>query len=131
MMVFFYLQSSNFTDSGMQAAYVAVMQRVSPSSRLGFDSLLRVYRETDLSQEKTRILSTDKSLVKIFVEYKNLLEFLLIICPFLPCTGSIASCPDPNIVLEVLNFVLTSEVEENFVYPLLLKLTFILREKVH
>ncbi|XP_021607282.1 aminopeptidase M1 isoform X2 [Manihot esculenta] len=63
-----------------KAAYVAVMQRVSPSSRLGFDSLLRVYRETDLSQEKTRILS------------------------------SIASCPDPNIVLEVLNFVLTSEV---------------------
>ncbi|EEF46103.1 puromycin-sensitive aminopeptidase, putative [Ricinus communis] len=63
-----------------KAAYVAVMQRVSTSNRSGYDSLLRVYRETDLSQEKTRIL------------------------------GALASCPDPNIVLEVLNFVLTSEV---------------------
>ncbi|OAY26889.1 aminopeptidase M1 isoform X1 [Manihot esculenta] len=63
-----------------KAAYVAVMQRVSTSNRSGYESLLRVYRETDLSQEKTRIL------------------------------GSLASCPDPNIVLEVLNFVLSSEV---------------------
>ncbi|XP_050216793.1 aminopeptidase M1 [Mercurialis annua] len=63
-----------------KAAYVGVMQRVSTSNRSGYESLLRVYRETDLSQEKTRIL------------------------------GSLASCPDPNIVLEVLNFVLTPEV---------------------
>ncbi|KAM7507474.1 hypothetical protein LguiA_017927 [Lonicera macranthoides] len=63
-----------------KAAYAAVMQNVSTSNRVGYESLLRVYRETDLSQEKTRIL------------------------------GSLASCPDPNIILEVLNFLLSSEV---------------------
>ncbi|WCJ29383.1 aminopeptidase M1 [Euphorbia peplus] len=63
-----------------KAAYVAVMRKASASDRTGYESLLRVYRETDLSQEKTRIL------------------------------GSLGSCPDPNIVLEVLNFVLSSEV---------------------
>ncbi|XXG42913.1 hypothetical protein AAC387_Pa01g3067 [Persea americana] len=63
-----------------KAAYVAVMQSVSASNRAGYESLLRVYKETDLSQEKVRIL------------------------------GSLASCPDPDIVLEVLNFLLTLEV---------------------
>jgi puromycin-sensitive aminopeptidase len=63
-----------------RAAYVAVMQQVSATNRSGFDSLLRIYRETDLSQEKTRIL------------------------------GSLASCKDPEIILEVLNFLLTPEV---------------------
>ncbi|XP_022158530.1 aminopeptidase M1 [Momordica charantia] len=63
-----------------KAAYVAVMQTVNASNRTGYESLLRIYRETDLSQEKTRILS------------------------------SLASCPDPNIILEVLNFLLSSEV---------------------
>ncbi|KAL5559479.1 hypothetical protein UlMin_035690 [Ulmus minor] len=63
-----------------RAAYVAVMQRANTSNRSGYESLLRVYRESDLSQEKTRIL------------------------------GSLASSPDPNIILEVLNFLLTPEV---------------------
>ncbi|KAM1021915.1 hypothetical protein ACFX2J_042746 [Malus domestica] len=63
-----------------KAAYVAVMQRTSVSDRSGYESLVRVYRESDLSQEKTRIL------------------------------GSLASCPDPNITLEVLHFILTPEV---------------------
>ncbi|KAK8477338.1 hypothetical protein V6N13_081446 [Hibiscus sabdariffa] len=63
-----------------KAAYVAVMQLVTSSNRAGFDSLLRVYRETDLSQEKIRIL------------------------------GSLPSCPDPAIVLEVLKFSLSPEV---------------------
>ncbi|KAJ4823485.1 AP-1 complex subunit mu-1-like [Turnera subulata] len=63
-----------------RAAYVGVMQRVNASNRSGYESLLQVYRETDLSQEKTRIL------------------------------GSLASCPDPKIILEVLNFLLTPEV---------------------
>ncbi|XP_075641384.1 aminopeptidase M1-like isoform X2 [Castanea sativa] len=63
-----------------KAAYVAVMRRVSTSNKLAFESLLRLYKETDLSQEKTRILS------------------------------SLASSPDPNIILEVLNFLLSSEV---------------------
>ncbi|KAG2663383.1 hypothetical protein I3843_16G028000 [Carya illinoinensis] len=63
-----------------KAAYVAVMRRVSTSNRLGCESLLRVYRETDLSQEKMRILS------------------------------SLASSPDPSIILKVLNFLLSDEV---------------------
>eukprot|EP00262_Sarcandra_glabra_P014364 TRINITY_DN419_c0_g1_i1.p1 TRINITY_DN419_c0_g1~~TRINITY_DN419_c0_g1_i1.p1 ORF type:complete len:866 (+),score=159.90 TRINITY_DN419_c0_g1_i1:322-2598(+) len=72
-----------------KAAYVAVMQTVSASNRTGYESLLRVYRETDLSQEKGRILS------------------------------SLASSPDPDIVLEVLNFLLSSEVRsQDAVYGL-------------
>ncbi|XP_058222538.1 aminopeptidase M1 [Rhododendron vialii] len=63
-----------------RAAYVAVMQNVSTLNRSGYESLLKIYRETDQSQEKTRIL------------------------------GSLASCPDPDVVLEVLNFLLSSEV---------------------
>ncbi|XP_030944646.1 aminopeptidase M1-like isoform X2 [Quercus lobata] len=63
-----------------KAAYVAVMRRVSSSNRFGFESLLRVYRETDLNQEKTRVLS------------------------------SLTSSPDPSIILEALNFLLSSEV---------------------
>ncbi|KAH7523844.1 hypothetical protein FEM48_Zijuj06G0055200 [Ziziphus jujuba var. spinosa] len=69
-----------------KAAYVAVMQKVSVSNRWGYDSLLRVYRESDLSQEKTRILS------------------------------SLATCPDPNIILEFHNFLLTSEVRSQDAY---------------
>ncbi|KAG6674301.1 hypothetical protein I3842_15G035000 [Carya illinoinensis] len=72
-----------------KAVYEAIMQRVSTSERSGYESLLRVYRETDLSQEKTRILS------------------------------SLASSPDPNITLEVLNFLLSSEVRsQDAVYGL-------------
>lgn len=63
-----------------KAAYVAVMKTVNSSNRLGYESLLRVYRESDLSQEKTRIL------------------------------GSLASCPDHHIILESLNFLLGPEV---------------------
>ncbi|XP_010432617.1 PREDICTED: aminopeptidase M1-like [Camelina sativa] len=72
-----------------RAAYVAVMQRANKSDKSGYESLLRVYRETDLSQEKTRIL------------------------------GSLASCPDPVIVQDVLNFVLSDEVRnQDAVYGL-------------
>ncbi|KAK7841344.1 aminopeptidase m1 [Quercus suber] len=63
-----------------KAVYVAVMRRVSTSNRFGYESLLRVYRETNLSQEKAHILS------------------------------SLTSSPDPNITLEALNFLLSSEV---------------------
>ncbi|XP_076932778.1 aminopeptidase M1-like [Bidens hawaiensis] len=63
-----------------RAVYDAVMKKVTSSDRSGFDKLLKVYRETDLSQEKTRIL------------------------------GSLGSCCDPDIILEVLNFLLTPEV---------------------
>ncbi|CAJ1973554.1 unnamed protein product [Sphenostylis stenocarpa] len=63
-----------------KATYVAVMQRASKSNRAGYESLLKIYRETDLSQEKTRIL------------------------------GSLASSRDPDLILEALNFMLSSEV---------------------
>ncbi|KAK7836627.1 aminopeptidase m1 [Quercus suber] len=63
-----------------KAVYVAVMRRVSTSNRFGYESLLRVYRETNLSQEEARILS------------------------------SLTSSPDPNITLEALNILLSSEV---------------------
>lgn len=63
-----------------RAAYVAVMRNVSKSDRSGFESLLRIYRESEQSQEKVRLL------------------------------GSLASCPDPDIVLDILNFLLSSEV---------------------
>ncbi|KAI7997681.1 Aminopeptidase M1 [Camellia lanceoleosa] len=63
-----------------KAAYVAVMRNVSTSNRLGYELLLKVYRETDQSQEKARIL------------------------------GSLACCSDPDIVLEVLYFLLSPEV---------------------
>ncbi|CAM8967550.1 unnamed protein product [Rhodiola kirilowii] len=63
-----------------RAAYIAVMQTVSLSNRQGYESLLKIYKETDLSQEKTRIL------------------------------GTLGSCPDREIILDVLNFLLSSEV---------------------
>ncbi|OMO56355.1 hypothetical protein COLO4_35671 [Corchorus olitorius] len=63
-----------------KAAYAGVMQKVNSSDKAGFESLLRVYRETNSSQEKLRIL------------------------------GSLASCPDQVIVIEALNFALSSEV---------------------
>ncbi|KAL1552325.1 AP-1 complex subunit mu-1-like [Salvia divinorum] len=63
-----------------RAVYVAVMQGVNKSNKSGYESLLRIYRETDLSQEKTRIL------------------------------GSLGTCRDPEIIQEFLDFLLSSEV---------------------
>lgn len=65
-----------------KAAYISVMRNTSTINRYGFESLLRLYRETDAVQEKTRIL------------------------------GSIASCSDPAIIVEVLDFMLSNEVRE-------------------
>eukprot|EP00253_Pinus_taeda_P017463 PITA_17463 len=73
-----------------KAAYIAVMQNVTTSNKSGYESLLRIFRETDLSQEKERIL------------------------------GSIASSPDPSVVREALDFSLSSEVRSQdaiFVLP--------------
>ncbi|KAG9451703.1 hypothetical protein H6P81_004607 [Aristolochia fimbriata] len=69
-----------------KAAYVAVMRTVSHADRSGYESLLRVYRETDLSMEKVRVLS------------------------------SLAHSPEPEIVLEVLNFFLTPEVRSQDIF---------------
>ncbi|KAL6996293.1 hypothetical protein U1Q18_006426 [Sarracenia purpurea var. burkii] len=63
-----------------QAAYVAVMRNANTSRRNGFESLLNVYKEAQAAQEKARVLRC------------------------------LASCTDPIIVLEVLNFMLSNEV---------------------
>eukprot|EP01018_Ginkgo_biloba_P015842 Gb_28417 [translate_table: standard] len=63
-----------------KVSYIAIMHNVTASNRYGNESLLRVFRETDLSQEKARILST------------------------------IASSPNPSIVREALDFSLSFEV---------------------
>ncbi|GMY34642.1 aminopeptidase M1-like isoform X1, partial [Fagus crenata] len=72
-----------------KAAYTAVMLNTSTTNRNGFESLLKLYREADTVQEKE---------------------------PILRC---IASCPDPNVVLEVLNFMLSDEVrDQDIIYVL-------------
>ncbi|KAJ4757351.1 aminopeptidase M1 [Rhynchospora pubera] len=63
-----------------KVAYVAVMQKCTVSDKYGYESLLKIYREADQSQEKVRVL------------------------------GSLTSCPDKSIVLDALNFLLTDEV---------------------
>ncbi|KAK0598309.1 hypothetical protein LWI29_033589 [Acer saccharum] len=63
-----------------KAAYISVMRNSSTTNRNGFESLLKFYREVDAMQEKERILQ------------------------------SLASSPDLDIVLEVLNFLLSDEI---------------------
>ncbi|KAI3521385.1 hypothetical protein L1887_10848 [Cichorium endivia] len=65
-----------------KAAYISIMRTSSALERSDFDSLLKLYREADSVQEKTRILSC------------------------------IASCPDPDIVIEVLNLMFSNEIRE-------------------
>ncbi|KAK3007452.1 hypothetical protein RJ639_014999 [Escallonia herrerae] len=72
-----------------KATYISVMSHTSVTNRNGFESLLMEYREADAVQEKTRILR------------------------------SMASCPDPIIVLEVLNFMMSEEVrDQDVIYGL-------------
>ncbi|KAK0596762.1 hypothetical protein LWI29_018734 [Acer saccharum] len=72
-----------------KAAYISVMRNSSTTNRNGFESLLKFYREVDAMIEKERILQ------------------------------SLASSPDPDIVLEVLNFLLSDEVrDQDIVYGL-------------
>ncbi|GJM90611.1 hypothetical protein PR202_ga06911 [Eleusine coracana subsp. coracana] len=65
-----------------KAAYVALMQTVNKSNKAGYESLLKIYRESDLSQEKVRVLGK--------------------------C--SLGACPDPDVVREALDFILSPEV---------------------
>ncbi|KAK3013476.1 hypothetical protein RJ639_009784 [Escallonia herrerae] len=72
-----------------KATYISVMSHTSTTNRNGFESLLMEYREADAMQEKIRILR------------------------------SMASCPDPIIVLEVLNFMMSEEVrDQDVIYGL-------------
>lgn len=63
-----------------RAAYGAVIKKATSSNRSGYDALLRIYRETSISQEKTRVLT------------------------------SLASSPDPDLVKEALDFSISTEV---------------------
>ncbi|XP_021640891.2 aminopeptidase M1 isoform X2 [Hevea brasiliensis] len=72
-----------------KAAYIAVMRNASSTNKSGFEYLLKIYREADTVQEKEQILSC------------------------------IASCPDPEIVLEALNFMVSDEVrDQDIIYGL-------------
>lgn len=87
-----------------QAAYVAVMQGASKSNSSSYESLLKVYRETDLSQEKTRILGNEISSLRAYT------SFWVLILIFSTIVGSLSSSRDPGLILEALNFMLSSEV---------------------
>ncbi|XP_024545712.1 aminopeptidase M1 isoform X1 [Selaginella moellendorffii] len=63
-----------------KAAYSAVMRSVTAADKSGYDALLQIYRETDLGQERTRILSC------------------------------LAASSDTEVVREALNLILTDEV---------------------
>ncbi|XP_054780299.1 aminopeptidase M1-like isoform X2 [Prosopis cineraria] len=65
-----------------RASYVAVMRNTTTKSRTGFESLLSFYKRTDVLQEKERILRC------------------------------LASSADPNIVLEVLDLLLSDEIRD-------------------
>ncbi|MFS7974548.1 putative membrane alanyl aminopeptidase [Helianthus anomalus] len=65
-----------------KAAYISIMRTSSAIDRSGFDSLLKLYREADAVQEKARTLSY------------------------------IASSPDPELVKEALDLMLTDEMRE-------------------
>ncbi|KAH6793241.1 aminopeptidase M1 [Perilla frutescens var. hirtella] len=72
-----------------KAAYVAVMRNTSSADKTGLQWLQKLYREVDAVQEKARILRC------------------------------IASCPDPVIISEILEFVFTDEVpQQDIVYVL-------------
>ncbi|XP_065866554.1 aminopeptidase M1-like, partial [Euphorbia lathyris] len=83
-------RNSPHLSVGMRkAAYISVIRKTSTTNRSGFEYLLKIYREADTVQEKERILSC------------------------------IASCPDPNIVVEALNFLVSDEVRgQDIVYGL-------------
>ncbi|KAB2029134.1 hypothetical protein ES319_D05G142700v1 [Gossypium barbadense] len=71
-----------------QTAYIAVMRNAN-TSRDGFESLLKVYRDADAVQEKEHVLRT------------------------------MASTPSPDILVEVLNFFISKEVrDQDIVYGL-------------
>ncbi|KAK7255647.1 hypothetical protein RIF29_29062 [Crotalaria pallida] len=66
-----------------RAAYVSVMRNTTTENRTGLESLLSLYRSTDILQERERILRC------------------------------IASSADPNVVLEVLNLLLSDEIPDS------------------
>ncbi|KAM0950188.1 putative membrane alanyl aminopeptidase [Dioscorea sansibarensis] len=72
-----------------EATYTTVVRSINTGDKHGLELLLKLYRETDVAQEKARILS------------------------------ALASSPDPDIVVEALNFLLSSEIrDQDIIYGL-------------
>ncbi|OIW17111.1 hypothetical protein TanjilG_26766 [Lupinus angustifolius] len=79
------LDDSNTTQlsaNTRRAAYISVIRNTTTESRTGLESLLSLYRSTDILQERERILRC------------------------------IASSADPNVVLDVLNLLLSGEIPD-------------------
>lgn len=109
------------------------MQTVNASNRSRYEALIKVYKETDLSQEKGRIIGKKRKtyMIWLFWVYYYCSVKWLCFLNFFPFfffggwfIGSLASCPDPDIVLEVLNFLLSSDVSLTY-----LKLSFLFYSK--
>ncbi|KAK8551304.1 hypothetical protein V6N13_119775 [Hibiscus sabdariffa] len=82
-------RSTPLLSADTKRAAYIAVMRNANTSRDGFESLLQVYREADAVQEKERVLRT------------------------------IASTPDPNILVEVLNFLISEEVrDQDIIYGL-------------
>jgi len=73
-----------FVLKTMQASYTAVMQKASASNKSGYEALLKVYRETDLSQEKGRIIGNNSiisfSICLVPTTSSNFLFFSFFLC---------------------------------------------------
>ncbi|KAK8641886.1 hypothetical protein V6N13_011257 [Hibiscus sabdariffa] len=82
-------RSTPLLSADTKRAAYIAVMRNANTSRDGFESLLQVYREADAVQEKEHVLRT------------------------------IASTPDPNILVEVLNFLISEEVrDQDIIYGL-------------
>lgn len=68
----------NFEIGPLQVAYKAVMQSVTSADKAGYESLLMLYGETDVSQERTRILSK-KIPYFVFLPYSPPISYFLYI----------------------------------------------------
>lgn len=67
------------------------MKTANSSNRSGFESLLRVYRESDLSQEKVRILSVLDLKYTLNFLYFYFEGWLMVSCiSFMICTDTLA-----------------------------------------
>ncbi|TXG68459.1 hypothetical protein EZV62_003394 [Acer yangbiense] len=87
-------------NNNNKAAYIAVMRNSSTTNRNGFEALLKLYREVDGMQERTD-----------FTFYAICFDITQNIC--------LASPPDPDIVVEVLNFLVSDEVRhQDIIYGL-------------
>ncbi|KAG6581845.1 Aminopeptidase M1, partial [Cucurbita argyrosperma subsp. sororia] len=78
-----------FSADTKKAVYLAVMRKATVSSRNGFESMLQLYREAETAEDKEEILRI------------------------------LAACPDPDLLVEALDFFMSEEVrEQDVIYGL-------------